>query len=160
MRILLAAVQIFHPVDGCACGPSREKLQSPVRLGCKVSPLEAGIEVVLRFVQRSERVSGEFSGITRQIATKPFRQVPRRGRTGSSDLAAIFHISRDEPGFSKCVHLSFQFARQLPGDQIFESSNDHGCGKVHGLCRTRNSVTLELCNLGTLELCNPETLEP
>jgi hypothetical protein len=88
-------------------------------------PVDSITQVILGFHERSFCYPYVPSKLGMSIATEAFGQIARRRCTRVFDLIAEFAIISCRGRINKCVHLLFQFVRELPGPELIKSSDNH-----------------------------------
>jgi hypothetical protein len=121
-------VKILDQPCGCTEGSVSQLFHVSEFRTREISSLEASVEVIFGFRERTPRDSdeaGEFSGA---ISAESFGDVPRCRCTGSADLSAVIDILGRSGVCSRCKDLALEFASQLPGNEILMATHTHANG--------------------------------
>jgi hypothetical protein len=111
------------------------------------------MKMILGFIQRACGDAQEVHELLRIVPAESLRRISRGGSSGISNLIAEFEILGDPRPGSNCKDLFLKSTCQLPGNQIFESSNTYEIRVSTN--RTNDSRTLRT----SANLVNPENLE-
>jgi len=88
------------------------------------------VQTVLGLVKGPGGNAEELHEFFRVIPTESFGRIPAGGSGGLADLLAEFDITISRVLGSKRPRLTFQFACELPGNEIFESTCTHANGQA------------------------------
>lgn len=121
--------QVFRQLCHCLERSQRkacEALEVGLRQEAALVSLD---EVIAGFLNGPGRDAEESAELDRVEATESLGDVAGSGAGGAEDLIAEFAITTSRFACRKLHDFFAQFARKLPGNEIFESPNPHALGK-------------------------------